>query len=911
MNNMGIAQSIPVVTIDASWYSAIASIAMDANQTEIRRENYRPPEFFIDRVDLDVSIEEQETIVCSRLAVHRNQLAAGRAERIVLDGCSLDLRSVRLDGRLLAAAEYEVDSESLAIPVSADAFSIEIETVINPGQNTSLEGIYRSGDLICSQSEPEGFRKITYYLDRPDVMARFTTRITADRERYPVLLSNGNLEEKGELDGNRHWVLWSDPFPKPSYLFALVAGDLAHIEGSFTRMSGREVTIRVYVEPRNADKCAHALESIRRAMRWDEQTFGREYDLDVFMVVAVDDFNAGAMENKGLNIFNSKYVLARPETATDDDFENITSVIGHEYFHNWSGDRVTCRDWFQLSLKEGFTVFRDQLFTAAMTSPTVKRIRDVNILRTHQFREDAGPLAHPVRPESYVKIDNFYTLTVYNKGAEVVRMLHTILGADVFRRGCDLYFERHDGQAVTVENFVKAMEDVSARDLAQFRHWYAQAGTPLVEIGIRYLADERRLVVRAEQSCPPTPGQDHKEPYHVPLAVGLLDRRGQSLPLRLQGEQAPAAEETRLLELKQPVEEFVFEDIAEEPVLSALRGFSAPVKLKLARSDEELAFLMANDPDPFNRWDAAQLLATRLIGRIIDGQADTDFDLFIRAHRRNLEDSDRDRRLLALTLELPSEAYLAEQQEVIDPAAIHAARRKILRELALQLDNEFNSLYLANRDKGPYSADRESIGKRRLANTCLGYLAETDKPRAISICLDQFHSADNMTDVLAALVCLANHEGPERETLLAEFYEKWRTDPLVVDKWFIIQATSRLPGTFERVLGLVSHPAFDIKNPNKVRALIGAFCSSNPVRFHDPAGRGYEFLVDNVLTIDAFNPHIAARLLTPLSGWKKYEPGRAALMKAGLERIAAKSGISENVREMVGRSLEALAGGDA
>ncbi len=870
---------------------------------EIRRLDYRPPGFLIDHVELDVDLDEHRTSVRSRLSARRNPLAAERAERIILDGRELDLRGVRLDGRELAASEFEIDSESLSIPVSKDAFTLEIETIINPGQNDSLEGLYRSSDLICSQCEAEGFRKITYYPDRPDVMASFTTKITADRERYPVLLSNGNPEEKGELDGNRHWVLWRDPYPKPSYLFALVAGDLAHIEGSFTTMSGREVAIRVYSEPRNADKCEHALESIRSAMRWDEQAFGREYDLDIFMVVAVEDFNAGAMENKGLNIFNSKYVLARPETATDDDFENITSVIGHEYFHNWSGDRVTCRDWFQLSLKEGFTVFRDQLFTSEMTSPAVKRIRDVNVLRTHQFREDAGPLAHPVRPESYVKIDNFYTLTVYNKGAEVVRMLHTILGADVFRRGCDLYFERHDGQAVTVEDFVKAMEDASARDLSQFRRWYAQAGTPLIEIGTRYLEDEKRLVVRVEQSCRPTPGQDHKQPFHVPLAVGLIDRGGNSLALRLQGEKTSTTGETRLLELKRTVEEFVFEDIETQPVLSALRGFSAPVKLKLPRSDEELAFLMDNDPDLFNRWDAAQCLATRLIERIVDGQVDLDYDLFIEAHRHNLKHADQDKRLLAQTLYLPHETYLAQQQAVIDPLTIHTARRQVLSKLALNLESEFYSLYRKNRDKEPYSADAESIGRRKLANTCLSYIAETGKQGAISICLDQFYSADNMTDVLAALACLANHEGPEREAPLEAFYEKWSADPLVVDKWFAIQATSRLEGTLERVLMLMRHPAFDIKNPNKVRSLISAFCSSNPVRFHDQTGRGYQFLVDNVLAIDTFNSNVAARLLVPLSGWKKYEPGRSALMKAGLERIAAKSGISENVREMVGRSL--------
>lgn len=871
---------------------------------KILRSDYRPPDFKIDRVELDIRLDLNHTRVISKMMVRRNK-SAGRVDRIVLDGRALELAGLRLDGRKLWGSEYEIDSESLAIPVMAEAFELQIETVIDPGNNASLEGLYQSGELICSQCEPEGFRKITYYLDRPDVLARFSTRITADRERYPVLLSNGNLKGSGQLDGNRHWALWDDPFPKPSYLFALVAGKLDCIEGDFKTMSGRPVKLRVYAEAGQAGKCDHALDSIRRAMRWDEQVFGREYDLDIFMVVAVNDFNAGAMENKGLNIFNSKYILARPETATDRDFENITSVIGHEYFHNWSGDRVTCRDWFQLSLKEGFTVFRDQLFTADMTSAAVKRIEDVDVLRAHQFREDAGPLAHPVRPDSYVKIDNFYTLTVYNKGAEVVRMLHTILGAEGFRRGCDLYFERHDGQAVTVDDFVAAMQDANARDLTQFKLWYSQAGTPLVEIEARYEPDEKRLVVRVEQSCPATPGQaaEDKKPFHLPLEVGLLDRNGRSLPLKLRGEHGAGAAGSRLLELRQAVEEFVFEDVPAQPVLSALRGFSAPVRLELPRSDEDLAFLMTHETDPFNRWDAGQRLATRLIERIIDGQADVDLGLFVEAHRRGLREGGRDRRLLAQSLQLPSENFLAEQRAIIDPAAIHAARRRMLCELAEGLRAEFMQVYEENHDAGPYAADRESIGKRRLANVCLAYLVESGTRQAIELGLDQFRQADNMTDSLAALGCIANQECPEREKVLADFYERWHGDQLVVDKWFTVQALSRLPRTLERVIDLAGHPAFSNKNPNRVRALVGAFCSSNPARFHDPSGRGYQFLIGHLLAIDAFNPSLSARLLVPLSGWKKYEPGRRALMKAGLERMGAQPGISDNVREMIERSL--------
>jgi aminopeptidase N len=870
----------------------------------IHLADYRAPDFLIDTVALDFQLDEATTRVSAEMQLRRNTDAAGRP--LVLMGHDLELVSVSVDGHTLDAGDYEVGTESLTIPVVPDAFSLSVVTDIHPQDNTSLGGLYTSGGNFCTQCEAEEFRKITYYLDRPDVMARFTTTITADQARYPVLLSNGNRVDSGELEDGRHWAKWEDPFPKPSYLFALVAGDLACIKDSFTTCSGREVDLHIYVQHHNVDKCDHAMQSLKNAMAWDEQTYGREYDLDLYMVVAVDDFNMGAMENKGLNVFNSRYVLARPDTATDQDYQGIEGVIGHEYFHNWSGNRVTCRDWFQLSLKEGFTVFRDEEFSADMGSRGVKRIEDVNILRTHQFREDAGPMAHPVRPDSYVEINNFYTVTVYNKGAEVVRMLANFVGPEGFRKGTDLYFERHDGQAVTTDDFVKAIETANGADFTQFKRWYSQAGTPVVSVTQDYDAAQQQYRLTITQSCPPTPGQPDKQPFHIPLAMGLLDEQGNDLPLRLSGE-SEAVQGSRVLELREEKEVFQFEDVPCAPVPSLLRGFSAPVKLQSDLSDAQYYFLMGHDSDAFNRWEAGQQMAVKIILAQVERYQRGDSlqldDAFVAAFEKTLTDSQLDKALIAAALTLPSEAYVGEFMQVIDPVAIHEVRRFVRRTLVERLADQFRAVYDANADSGEYRVDAQSIGRRALKNVCLSYLLERDDNEARALGMSQFKAAHNMTDVMASLACLANSEGPQRQQALAAFYEQWRDEPLVVDKWLSLQATSRLPDTLNQVKALTEHPAFTLKNPNKVRALIGAFCNANLVRFHAEDGAGYEFLAGYVLQLDKLNPQVAARMCNPFSQWRKYDTKRQALMKQQLERVLASEGLSRDVYEVVSKSL--------
>ncbi|GBE11484.1 aminopeptidase N [bacterium BMS3Bbin12] len=868
-------------------------------------KDYRPPEFRIETAELYFDLREAGTIVRSRLFIERDARTPP-SHPLVLSGEGMELVSVALDGRTLTPGEYRVDEEGLTVPGVPARFALETENRIHPADNTALEGLYVSGGNFCTQCEAEGFRRITYFLDRPDVMARYTTTLVADRARCPVLLSNGNPVAHGELADGRHWVRWEDPFPKPSYLFALVGGDLAWIEDEFTTRSGRKVRLRLYVQRHNLDKCAHAMECLKRAMRWDEEAYGREYDLDLFMIVAVDDFNMGAMENKGLNIFNSACVLASPGTATDDDFQAILGVVGHEYFHNWSGNRVTCRDWFQLSLKEGFTVFRDQEFSAETASRGVERIRDVNVLRNAQFREDAGPMAHPVRPESYQEIGNFYTATVYLKGAEVVRMLRNLLGAEGFRRGADLYFERHDGRAVTTDDFVCAMEDAAGADLAQFRLWYSQAGSPELHVERRYDPGAGTCTLTVRQDCPPTPGQPEKAPFHIPLAVGLLTRDGRELPLCLAGEAHPVAG-TRVLELRREVETFVFTGIPEEPVVSLLRGFSAPVKVHMDRDDEELAFLMARDTDSFSRWDAGQELAVKVLLRLVEAQrngADLAADpVLVEAFRRSLLGAEADRAFLARLLTLPSEDYVAESLDRIDPVAVHEAHRFLRRALAKALHEPLLETYRSLGESGPYRIDPDSVGRRSLRNLCLGYLMQGDDPRTVQLCLDQFHSGTNMTDVLAALSALARSERPEREPALEEFYERWKDDPLVVDKWFAIQASAPLPDALERVRALTRHPAFNPRNPNKIRALVGAFCRGNPARFHARDGAGYAFLGDWILELDPINPQIAARLVGVLSRWRRYEPRLGELMRAQLERVLAAPNLSRDTYEIASKSL--------
>ncbi len=868
-------------------------------------KDYRPPDYRIETVNLEFDLDETRTRVKSLMTVVCNHDRCEGIHPLVLNGRDLRLKAILLDGRPLTAHDYKLDSETLTLLPAPDRFTLEIETEINPAANTELSGLYMPGSGFFTQCEAEGFRKITYYPDRPDVMARFFTTIVADKARYPVLLSNGNLIDSGDLKDGKHFAKWHDPFPKPAYLFALVAGALACIEGGFTTLSGRKVTLRIFVQHHNKDKCGHAMESLKLAMKWDEMTYGREYDLDLFMIVATDDFNMGAMENKGLNVFNSKYVLARPETATDADYQGIMMVVGHEYFHNWSGDRVTCRDWFQLSLKEGFTVFRDQHFMEDMTSRGVKRISDVNVLRTHQFREDAGPLAHSVRPESYVEINNFYTMTVYNKGAEVIRMMRTILGPTGFRKGTDLYFSRHDGQAVTTDDFVKAMEDANNADLGRFKLWYSQAGTPELHVMRSYDAKAKTYSLLIKQTCPPTPGQPEKKPFHIPVALGLLDKDGKDLALKLQGD-SQTAPGTIILQLRKAQENYVFTDVPHEPIPSILRGFSAPVKVMLDLTDDERLFLMANDPDEFNRWDAGQQLAVKLLLKVIrdqqQGKALSLDQSFIDAFRKTLEGNMRDKAFQAFALALPAEIYLADFMDVIDPTAIHEARRFVQKTLANNLNQSFLAVYRANQDTGPYHADQESIGRRSLKNTCLAYLMELDGPGTRKLCMDQYRVAVNMTDVIAALTNLANTDCPERREALSSFHEKWKDDPLVMDKWLSIQAMSRLPNTLETVKSLTKHPSFNIKNPNKVRSLIGAF-AGNAVRFHDPGGAGYEFLAGQVIALDTMNPQIAARLASAFTTWKRYDEKRRGLMKAQLEKILKTPKLSKDVHEIIEKSL--------
>lgn len=865
--------------------------------------DYSPPVFLIDTVDLLFDLDETATRVKSVLSMRRNDKLSSRT--LVLNGRELTLVSLSVDGRTLDSEEFDVGIETLTIPDLPDKFILEVITEINPQGNTSLGGLYTSGGNFCTQCEAEEFRKITYFLDRPDVMAQYTTTIKADKEKYPVLLSNGNLLEQGDYDDGRHWARWYDPFPKPCYLFALVAGDLACIEDTFTTQSGRNVDLHIYVQHHNVNKCDHAMRSLKNSMDWDERTYGREYDLDLYMVVAVDDFNMGAMENKGLNVFNSKYVLASPDTATDQDYQGIEGVIGHEYFHNWSGNRVTCRDWFQLSLKEGFTVYRDEEFSADMGSRGVKRIEDVNVLRTHQFREDSGPMAHPIRPESYVEINNFYTVTVYNKGAEIVRMLAHLVGPEGFRKGTDLYFNRHDGQAVTTDDFVSAIEDSNDIDFSQFKRWYSQAGTPVVSVKQEYDADKKLFRLKVKQNCPPTPGQKQKLPFHIPLAIGLLDEDGKDLPITMSG--VSYKNKLCVLDVCEPENVFEFENVPREPVPSLLRGFSAPVKLITDLSDKQLYFLMGNDKDSFNRWESGQQMAIKIIVSLIDvyksGKELVLNQEFIDAIGKTLVDSELDPALIAAAITLPSEAYISEFVDIIDPKSIHEVRRFVMISLAKQLKGSLLKKYEETKEVGDYKIDAASIGRRSFKNTCLRYLSVLEDEGVIALCEQQFNAVHNMTDVIAALSCLANSEASVKEDALAEFYEKWQQDPLVLDKWFSIQATSRLDSTLANVKSLTRHPAFSIKNPNKVRSLIGAFCNANAVRFHDSSGEGYEFLADTIIKLDPLNPQVAARMSNAFSQWRRYEKVLQDKMRAQMERILGEKNLSRDVYEVMSKSL--------
>lgn len=879
---------------------------MTAHKKETFLKDYTPPAYLVDRIDLRVELDPHATRVRATLSCRANTTTK---QPLVLNGERLELVRVELDGALLADSRYTFADGLLTIPEPPEQpFAVTVETRINPAGNTALEGLYLSSGNYCTQCEAEGFRTITCFPDRPDVMSVFTTTVIGDKTACPVLLANGNLIASGDLEDGRHYATWHDPFPKPCYLFALVAGNLVHIADTFTTRSGRTVDLRIYVEERNRDKCGHAMRSLQKAMRWDEERFGREYDLDTFMIVAVDDFNMGAMENKGLNVFNSKYVLALPETATDIDYEGIEGVIAHEYFHNWTGNRITCRDWFQLSLKEGLTVFRDQEFTADMISRPVKRIQDANIIRSFQFREDAGPMAHPVRPPSFVEINNFYTLTVYNKGAEVIRMLHTLLGPQTFRRGMDLYFERHDGQAVTCDDFVAAMEAAWSRSLDQFKRWYSQAGTPELTVRADYDQTAQQLVLEVEQTCPPTREAAAKEPFTMPLAVGLLDEAGKPLAI---GDGADPT--TRVLILSERRQRFVLEGIASRPTVSFLRNFSAPVKVVFEQTDEELSRLMAHDPDPFNRWDAGQKLSLRHLLAQIDryrrGEAVAIDERLLHGLRNLLSDRDSDPAFLAMALILPTENWIGQQMATIDPVAVFAVRQQFRALIGRSLREELLIRYHSLRVAGPYRYNAADAGKRALRNGCLAYLLTPDldgrlDPDLLDLGVQQYRTSDNMTDGIAALTCVVNADLATGTELLADFHTRWRHDPLVVDKWLILQAGCTLPGTLERVRKLTVHPSFTHKNPNKVRALIATFCATNHSQFHAADGAGYVFLADQVLLLDPLNPQIAARMLTPLTQWRRYDAGRQALMQRQLERIGAVRSLSDDVREVVEKSLE-------
>ena len=866
-----------------------------------RLTDYRPPAFLVDQVDLVFHLDETATRVTSRLKLRRNPAETDPAAPLHLDGEGLTLVRVLLNGEPLGANQYRLDAGNLIVPGLPAACTLEIETRIDPAANTELSGLYVSKGSYFTQCEAEGFRRITFFPDRPDVMARYSTTIHADKTRVPVLLSNGNLVATGDLPDGQHFARWDDPHPKPAYLFALVAGDLVALEDRFTTRSGRSVQLGIWVRPGDETACGHAMTSLKKSMVWDEEVFGLEYDLDIFNIAAVSDFNMGAMENKGLNVFNTKYVLAQPATATDGDYQNIEAIIAHEYFHNWTGNRVTCRDWFQLSLKEGLTVFRDQEFSADQGSRAVKRIGDVRGLRAAQFREDAGPLAHPVQPDQYIEINNFYTATIYQKGAEVIRMMHTLIGQQAFRRGMDLYFARHDNQAVTIDDFAQAMQDASGMDLTGFKRWYHQAGTPEITVSDVYDPASRRYTLTVRQQTPPTPGQPDKHPLVIPLAIGLLDANGQEIEIRLEGEPA-AAGTTRVLLVTEAEQSFVFTDVPALPVPSLLRNFSAPVKLS-GVSRERLRFLAAHDSDPFVRWESGQQYAAGLLLEMTAGDQAIEPGL-IEAMTACLARADADPAFAAEALSLPGEAFLADQMKVADFDAIHAARNKTRAAIGRALAEPLRAAYDRLADHGDYRIDGAAIGKRALRNTCLAYLVAAALPGAVQLAKAQFDAGQNMTDVLAALSVLNGVDCMERTDALAAFHAAWRSDELVLDKWFSIQAVSPLPGTLAAVQALTEHADFDWKNPNRVRAVVASFASGNQVRFHDAAGAGYRFLADAVKRLDPINGQIAARLVQPLGQWRRTDTGRQVTMRAALADVLALPGLSKGTFEMVSKSLE-------
>ena len=870
----------------------------------VHLKDYRPPDWLVETVRLDVSLHPMASRVRATLALKPNPHTASAP--LILDGDGLSLVSLRLNGNPLPPDSYVSSSDSLTIPQPPNApFTLEIETIVDPSANTQLSGLYRSNGTYCTQCEAEGFRRITYFPDRPDVMAVYTTRIEADKRETPVLLSNGNLVESGDTQDGRHFAVWHDPHPKPSYLFALVGGDLACVEDRFLTMSGRNVTLRIYIEHGKEDRTAYAMDSLKRAMRWDEDVFGREYDLDIFMIVAVSDFNMGAMENKGLNVFNDKYVLASPDTATDADFAHIEAVIAHEYFHNWTGNRITCRDWFQLCLKEGLTVFRDQEFSADMRSRAVKRIADIRNLRATQFIEDAGPLAHPVRPETYKEINNFYTTTIYEKGAELVRMVRTLIGPEKFCVGMDLYFARHDGEAATVEQFIRCFAEASGREFSQFMRWYSQAGTPEVTVHGHFDAARKTYLLECRQVVPATPGQPLKEPMVIPLSLGLLGKDGRDIPLK------PSTGEpltTGVLVLTDQATSFELVDVNERPVLSINREFSAPVKVISDLDADDLAFLAAHDSDPFNRWQALQTISARLLIENVEasraGRAMRIDNRLMVALANILNDSALEPAFVALVLVPPGEADIARDiGRDVDPDAIFRARSALRAAIGGRLAPQLSALYSRLYTAGGYSPDARSAGRRALRNVALDLMAATGKSAEIARAYQQYTTADNMTDRMAALATLSLHDVVERQPALDDFYARYSSDALVVDKWFSLQATVPEPGALDKVRSLTAHPAFSLANPNRVRALIGAFAQGNPTQFNRADGAGYEFVADTVRALDPKNPQVSARLATVFRTWRMLESGRRAKAEAALTRLKTTPGLSRDLSDIVERAL--------
>ena len=868
----------------------------------VRLEDYRAPDFRVSEIALDFILDPETTRITARMEVSRT--TKGNAP-LVLNGEHIKLVSIARDGKKLAAGDYKLDDESLTIAEVPDEFVLEIVTQTEPARNTALEGLYVSKGVFCTQCEAEGFRRITYFLDRPDVLARYTTRIEADKSAYPVLLSNGNPIESGDLPGGRHFAVWKDPFPKPCYLFALVAGDLGVLRDEFVTMSGRRVALAIYVEHGNEPKVAYAMEALKRAMRWDEETYGREYDLDIFMIVAVSAFNFGAMENKGLNIFNDKLLLASPDTATDDDYARVEGVVAHEYFHNWTGNRITCRDWFQLSLKEGLTVFRDQNFSSDMRSRAVKRIEDVRILRMRQFQEDAGPLAHSVQPDAYITIDNFYTATVYEKGAEVIGMLKTLVGNEGYRKATDLYFARHDGQAATVEDWVKCFEDATGRDLKQFRLWYHQAGTPTVEARGEYDATNQSYALTLRQNLAPTPGQAKKKPMTIPVRVGFVAHDGRALPLTLEGENKTGPDE-RVLELDDAEARFVFVGVTEEPLLSIGRGFSAPANFKVALDRKARAALMGRDSDAFNRWEAGRALATDLLLEMTDaaqrGAPPKADETYLAAIGAVLSRAEEDPAFAALMLMPPLESEIAMACAPPDPDAIHLARTSLIRAIASAHGKRLRTLYERLAQSGRFSPDAASAGRRSRRNAALRYLTAGDDEEAARVADRHYRTASNMTDAIAGLGALSCMNSPLRDGAFAHFYDRFQDDPLVLDKWLGLQAASSLPGTAAGVRALMKHPAFDIKNPNRVRALVGSF-AGNHLRFHAGDGEGYALLSETVRRLDSVNPQMAARMAGAFENWRRYDSERQSLMRREMQAIADKPGLSSNLYEVITKML--------